>query len=803
VIFSFVDSVGSRSLPPLAARETFAQVFKYIDSNIYTHSTMQLTPGGVLAIINDRGPKGGSPAPFRLQVLGIRSVAKPDGESHFVKVLVSDGTHAVSALLSQGSDAHNLADLSIVDVHDTVLSGSTTKKRILISGMTCVGKHPETIGAPQTIAVKDVHMADGTGGVIEGHRQAQTGGYGAPPGQQPAYGAPPQQQYGAPPQQQYGAPPQQQYGAPPQQQYGAPPQQQYGAPPQQQYGAPPQQQYGAPPQQQYGAPPQQQYGAPPQQQYGAPPKQQYGGRGPVERNESHANILPINALNSYQNRWTIKARVTSKSDIRRYSNARGEGKFFSFDLLDGQDGEIRAVGWNDQCDRFFDAVEQGRVYYISKASLRNKRGNYNQTRHQYEIHLETNSVIEPAEDEYDHGVKIKSTSFNFQTIATLEDAPRGAIVDVIGVVESIEEPSTITRKDGSETTKRELRIKDASNTSINLTLWGNYVSTPGEEIKAAIAASQHPVLGCKGVRVGDFGGKNISTVAASQLVVNPEDCTETAALREWYSEKGQKMTAQALSNAPGGSKRQEWRIGMNQIRGEGLGLGGEPAWVQALVAISYVRPERFSYPACKLEYNGKQCNKKVVQSDEPGADGRWFCDRCNASNDSPEHRYILSFKGMDHIGESWMTAFQETAPAITGISANDLVALHEEEARTENPSFSRKCKEFPWQLYVMKLKIVQEKYNDEDQLRVNVVRVDPVDYKAETAWTLAALARIEAGDPAYPKPPAAINKAQALPAFGGGFGNTGGHQQQATIQAVYGHQTNNYGATGAYGQAFL
>jgi replication factor A1 len=98
----------------------------------------------------------------------------------------------------------------------------------------------------------------------------------------------------------------------------------------------------------------------------------------VARNEAPAHIMPINALNSYQNRWTIKARVTNKSDIRRYSNARGEGRFFSFDLLDAQGGEIRVVGWNDQCDRWEPQVQQGKVYLISKASLRNKRGNFNQ-----------------------------------------------------------------------------------------------------------------------------------------------------------------------------------------------------------------------------------------------------------------------------------------------------------------------------------------------------------------------------------------------------------------------------------------
>ena len=33
-------------------------------------------------------------------------------------------------------------------------------------------------------------------------------------------------------------------------------------------------------------------------------------------------------------RWTICARVTSKSDIRDWSNSRGEGRVFDVDLID-------------------------------------------------------------------------------------------------------------------------------------------------------------------------------------------------------------------------------------------------------------------------------------------------------------------------------------------------------------------------------------------------------------------------------------------------------------------------------------
>ncbi|KAK5239217.1 Replication factor A protein 1, partial [Exophiala xenobiotica] len=65
---------------------------------------------------------------------------------------------------------------------------------------------------------------------------------------------------------------------------------------------------------------------------------------------AHANIYPIEAISPYSNKWTIKARCTSKSDIKTWHNRNGEGKLFSVNLLD-ESGEIRATGFNDQCDQ--------------------------------------------------------------------------------------------------------------------------------------------------------------------------------------------------------------------------------------------------------------------------------------------------------------------------------------------------------------------------------------------------------------------------------------------------------------------
>lgn len=87
--------------------------------------------------------------------------------------------------------------------------------------------------------------------------------------------------------------------------------------------------------------------------------------------------------------------------------------------------------------------------------------------------------------------------------------------------------------------------------------------------------------------------------------------------------------------------------------------------LQVSACLSFVKQENIAYPACTLQYNGKQCNKKVT--DNGGGDGpnRWFCERCNA-NCEAEFRYMLSIQIEDHSGKEWVTAFQVcTWPALS------------------------------------------------------------------------------------------------------------------------------------------
>lgn len=84
---------------------------------------------------------------------------------------------------------------------------------------------------------------------------------------------------------------------------------------------------------------------------------------------------PIASLNTMNPDWMIKAKVTNKGNIRTYTNQRGEGKLFNFELADAHGGQIQVTCFGSACDKFESIVQQGTVYIISKGDVKmaNKR----------------------------------------------------------------------------------------------------------------------------------------------------------------------------------------------------------------------------------------------------------------------------------------------------------------------------------------------------------------------------------------------------------------------------------------------
>ncbi|GKB03461.1 replication protein A 70 kDa DNA-binding subunit A-like protein, partial [Tanacetum coccineum] len=246
--------------------------------------------------------------------------------------------------------------------------------------------------------------------------------------------------------------------------------------------------------------------------------------GSVPRPNITANspIYPHNqdhraGLHSY-GRWTIKARVTAKAELRHYNNAKGDGKVFSFDLLDATGGAVRITCFNAVADQFYDQIEAGKVYFVSKGSVKPAQKAFNHLKNDHEIMLDSSSTIQPC---YDDDSSIPQQQFNLRQIAEIEGLDNISVLDIIGVVFRIFPTCIVKKKGGTETQKRNLHIKDMSRRSVDVTSWGNFCNTDGQTLQNMCDSGRFPILAIKSARVeSKFGlinrGNNMPSISLSR-----------------------------------------------------------------------------------------------------------------------------------------------------------------------------------------------------------------------------------------------------------------------------------------------
>ncbi|KAK7367074.1 hypothetical protein VNO80_09082 [Phaseolus coccineus] len=462
------------------------------------------------------------------------------------------------------------------------------------------------------------------------------------------------------------------------------------------------------------------------------PSPMYTNRGPIVKNEAPPRIIPIAALNPYQNMWTIKARVTAKGELRHYNNARGDGKVFSFDLLDSDGGQIRATCFNSVADQFYNLIEASKVYLVSRGSVKPAQKNFNHLPNDQELTLDMTSIIQPCPDDDN---SIPKQNFNFRPISEIESLESNTIVDVIGVVTSISPTASIMRKNGTETQKRTLQLKDMSGRSVELTLWGNFCNVEGQKLQNICDDGAFPVLAAKAVRINDFNGKSVGTIMTSLLFVEP-DFQEAYTLKRWFENEGKSVPTLSISRDTSSFPKNDNRKTVSQIKDEKLGTSEKPDWISVCATISYIKYDNFCYPGCPIMIGDRQCNKKVTNN----GDGKWICDRCNQSVDACDYRYILSFQIMDHTGVTWVTAFQESGEEIMGVPAKDLYYLKYEEQ--DDVRFAEIIRKILFTEYVFKLKVKEEIFSDEQRVKSTVVKAEKVNYASKSRVSLELIDKL-------------------------------------------------------------
>ena len=449
----------------------------------------------------------------------------------------------------------------------------------------------------------------------------------------------------------------------------------------------------------------------------------------VRTSASGQPITPISGLNMYSNRWVIRAKVTDKSDIRTWSNAKGEGSLFSVTLLDTSGTDVKCTFFKEAVDKFHPLLEEDRVYTFSGGRLKVANMQYNKCKSQFEITFDQNSEIHLENDSGDI-----QPVYDFVKIANVENVEPNTNVDILAVVKHVGEVGTIvSKRTGKELLKCELLLEDDSGADIKLTVWGDTATN------AQTRFQNCPVVAFKQARVGDYGGRSLSSNGFS---VEPQ-IPQTQQLKSWWAVNGNKNQTRSLSSAGGGNRGPDpfdQRKTVASIKQEQLGYNEKPDWLSFKATITFLKREKQGddgawYTACAN--SGEPCRNmfKATQT----SDGNYHCDKCQQTYPNCVRRFIFSGTVADDTSTTWVSVFNEQAESLfNGVTADELWKKCCEES-TDRDLYDSTFLSAQYKEMIFKCKVKQETVGDEQRVKTSLSSISPIDYVKESREMLKAL----------------------------------------------------------------
>jgi replication factor A1 len=458
-----------------------------------------------------------------------------------------------------------------------------------------------------------------------------------------------------------------------------------------------------------------------------------GGNAPIQHQGSAApggasKYTPISQLNMYQNRFTIKARVTSKSDIKTWSNAKGEGTLCSIEVLDHSGMDMRITMFKEAVDKFYNYFQIGSVYTITGGKLKVANQKFNTCKSNYEMTIDQNTEVALVDDTGD----IKSQSFDFVKISHLENVPEGKNVDIIAIAQEVGDVQTlVSKKSGQELQKSDVTLIDDTGVQVRLTLWGK------QAVEAKSTMDGNKVVAFRRARVSDYGGKSLS---GGDVHIEP-NVPETEAIREWWSSQGSRGgPTKSLSSTGNYGKIESFseRKTIADIKGQNLGYNNPDKgdYLSFKGTFTFLKKDKEGgawYTACPNKEEPCRNRCKVTQT----TDGNWQCDRCHGVYPNCTRKWIFSATVGDDTASTWVNIFDEQAQQLLGVSADEVFAQYENQDMYDG--YFAKATNTEW---IFKCRVKNEMVNDEPRLKTQVLRMDPVDYAAECRDMIAALEKL-------------------------------------------------------------
>jgi replication factor A1 len=427
---------------------------------------------------------------------------------------------------------------------------------------------------------------------------------------------------------------------------------------------------------------------------------------------------PLTSLTTFSKDIQLFVRVVKKGELKTF-NSKGGGNLFTFTIMDSDGTEMQATCFNRACEKFFNLIRENSVYEIIGGYVKINDKKYSSLKSDYKLIFDENTRIEEKEDDG----TIKENSFSFVKISEIGSYQTHSIVDVFAYVLEAHEKFLKNTKIGEQMI-RKLVIADDSEFKIELTLWKQFTEL---DIK------QGQVISIKSAKVGDFNGRNLSSVDDTMILIDPmiREATELKLFcenfKDWKTHSGMGGTGATGDNTANTT--------ICYIKDVLNALETEPddripfSKIKATIC-TINHSEKNFYPGCPE----KTCRKKLQQDTY-----MWTCNACGKQAQKPTYYYTLSLRIKDVSAEHWIDIFGDLGAKLFKITCEEYkdLIVNRDELKLKEISNGLEFRTF---YFVVKPKM--QVYNNIPKKKLNVYKIDNFEVVADSRRILKNLSGI-------------------------------------------------------------
>eukprot|EP00743_Colponemidia_sp_Colp-15_P016080 GILK01019554.1.p1 GENE.GILK01019554.1~~GILK01019554.1.p1 ORF type:complete len:451 (+),score=31.00 GILK01019554.1:461-1813(+) len=437
--------------------------------------------------------------------------------------------------------------------------------------------------------------------------------------------------------------------------------------------------------------------------------------------------LPISTLHPSMPQWTIKARVTARSELRTWSKNGRSGTLFCVNLLDVEGGEMKGVFFNEAADRWSSSLELDSVYLFPKGKLKVASKRFCSPSIQYECVWKNDAEISKVDGDTS---SIQHMGFSFVSLDKISAMDADVLVNVLAVVHDFGQLSSVVlKKSGQQRQRRSAILLDDSCSSLVLTLWG---------VLAENELTVGQVIAIKSCRVSTFfHNKSLSTTETSYVDGSPATTIQQAVdLQRWYDTTGK--TIAVMSSLVNNDVVVRKTFAQVELEVENHKINyhdnerGNVTWPLSSATAFVVTLPRSNKVAVAPTYMAcPKCHRKVAENCEG-----WCCEACQRAYPEPDKRYIASVMALDATGTTFLKVFDDVGNVIFGCTASEMQAYDSNnvEGCFEQANFKQ---------YVFKIRPKVDFYAGQTYVHFHAQHAQPIDFVAESRLLLLEIRMLQ------------------------------------------------------------